>query len=152
MGRPSRSKAAALAPDVPTSTATRTSPPRSADRRLDVGMCLLSPDQLVAGDLVAVEGHERPQKRTGRVVAAWIYDHRPAEPADAGRFVDVAVKAEHRLAFQLELADGAAPDSGELDLAKDCLHPQVRVELRRLIELGPEWRNVYVEHASLRPA
>src|SRR5215471_5280726 len=146
-GRPCRSNAAARAPEVPTSTATSTSP--AAGGWALAGIAGSAADQLVGLDLVLVQGDQRAVQRPGGVVAAGIDDHGAAEPADAGRLVDVAVQAEQRLALQLGVAHRAAADRAVLHLAEDRLHLEVAVEPRRVVELGAQRRRVQVENGPL---
>src|ERR1039457_3189326 len=106
-------------------------------------------DQLVALDLVLVQCDQRPVQRPGGLVTARVDDHRAAEAADAGGLVDVAVQSDQRLVRQLGLAHRAAADRDVLHLAEDCLHLEVGVELRRVIEMGGQRRGVQVEDGPL---
>src|ERR1700722_10763435 len=151
-GWPARPNAAARAPEVPTSTATSTSPGLLiAGTGLRPAACWSAANQLVGLDLVPVEHDQRAVQSASGVVAARVEDHCAAQPAYPGRLVDVAVQAQQRLALGDQVAHGGTADGDVLHLAEHRLNLQAVIELGCLVKLGAVRRYMQVVDGALGP-
>ena len=109
-------------------------------------------NQLMGLQLVTREGQQGPVERTGAVVAARIEGHRPADPAEPGGLVHVAV--EPAIGWWLSIAARTAvlPTGPSLTWPACWSDGQVGVEDRRLIESAVKRGHVGVEHDAVRVA
>src|SRR5207253_5665628 len=86
-----------------------------------------------------------PVERSGGVVAARVDGKRPPEAADAGRLVDVPMKAKQRLDVGEDIAYRLAACRRELHLAKHLDHAKVLVQHRSIVQPTRDGRYVDVE-------